>query len=157
MDKIIHIKIASILLFWFGVIAQLITVFLVTVEYTIPGRSYHILPIFGPYNWVTVQIIAYVGFAHFIHIVAAYWLSKGRKKGIVLGLGISLYEIIPFLNGFDLIDPTESIYSIFGLFVRALFAVIIFLMISGRKELVRLQSENWRPWKNPKTTAKTFS
>lgn len=145
--KTIHLKVASMLLFWFGVAAQSIIVFVVTVDYATLGYSRVLMPL-GPDNiLVQAHHIAYMGFAHFIHIVSAYWLAKGRKKGVVLGLCISVYEIVTFV-----LPPfNPGLFTPDGFAIRVLFAVIIYFTVSGAGELDRLRSENWRPWKNPKS------
>jgi hypothetical protein len=149
VGKTIHLKVASMLLFWFGVVAQSIIVFVVAVDYATLGYSRVLMPL-GPDNiLVQAHHVAYMGFAHFIHIVSAYWLAKGRKKGVVLGLCISAYEIVTFV-----LPPfNPGLFTPDGFAIRILFAVIIYFIVSGAGELDRLQLENWRPWKNPRTTS----
>ena len=73
-------------------------------------------------------------------------LAKGKKKGVVLGIGMSLLEIIgAFLPG-----PIQYIQTLGWITIRLLFVIVILLIISGRKELDYLKSENWRPWKDPR-------
>jgi len=157
------------MLFWFGVVAQLMVTFGSLWQYSTTGQSIHL----GlGYNWVndldfSMRFI-YLGFAHFIHITAGYWLSKGSRKGLALGLFISVYEIIPFFIGgislgnlhnlpttIQTIEPwMPSINPLLltpdGFAIRVFFAVNIFLLIWGRKDLSKLQELNWRPWKNTK-------
>jgi len=160
------------LLFWFGVAAQLIIVFIAAVDHAVRGYS-DIIPFTDLDDLDDVPSILYPGFAHFIHMVAAYWLSKGRKKGLALGLFISTYEIVsflipavnlgtihllpgPYMEEFFMPSISPLLYAPQGFVIRVLFAVIIYLMISGRKELINLQTMNWRPWMFSKIVKGTF-
>jgi len=102
--------------------------------------------VFGEWGWLGWGYYAYTLFAHGIHITSGYWISKGRIKGIILGLGISVYEIVSFLT--PEINPL-LFTNPFGIPIRILFAIVILLIIYGRTSRIDLQSENWRPWKNP--------
>jgi hypothetical protein len=137
------------ILFWFGIFAENLVILVIVGEYKLYGYSTIVTPIRGPFltdlSWLNPINFAYMGFGHFVHIFSAYWLAKGVKKGLILSFSISLFEIVSFL-----IPPYADLLTPSSITIRILFAVIIYLMISGRKELVRLQSENWRPWKNPK-------
>jgi hypothetical protein len=141
-----NLKIAAMILFWFGIYAE----FLVLASFSILYYRY------GTFEGNTLQQIFSGGFlniiyfiyrqyGHGVHILSGYWLSKGRKKGIILGGSLCLYEIVSFLV--PVIDP--NLFTPYGMGVRILFAFVIFLLVIRRKELERLKSENWRPWKNP--------
>jgi len=79
---------------------------------------------------------------HGIHIVAGYFLAKGARMGIAFGLGISFIEVVFAFSPSGL----QYFYtaSFFG--VRIYFAIVIFLIITARKELETLRTMNWRPW-----------
>lgn len=157
------------MLFWFGVFAQLLITFVLVWNYYSEGYS-NLLPIHQLNLLVSINTFAYRGLAHFIHIAAAYWLAKGRKKGLIVGLFISIYEILSFFVGginlgtlvalptaINMEQPwipsiNPELFTPAGFIIRVLFAIIIFLIISGRKDLPKLQTQNWRPWKNPRST-----
>ena len=137
------------MLFWFGILAQLITIMFVVPEYIEYGYSPFLT--YEKEGQLTINNViefAYNGFIHCVHIVAGYLLAKGKKKGIVFGIGISLLEI------FGAFSPgsIEYINTPAWIIIRIFFVIVIALIISGRKDLVRLQQENWRPWKNPKSS-----
>ena len=102
--------------------------------------------VFGEWGWFGWGYYAYSLFGHFMHITFAYWISKGRIAGIILGLGLSVYEIVSFLV--PEIDPALYTNPV-GIPIRILFAIVILLIIYGRTSHKELQSQNWRPWKNP--------
>ena len=149
----LRLKIAAMILFWFGVIWQFLAVIHFVLEY------YHYRTFFD----IDVELIFSEGipvtlffihfFVHVQHIIGGYWLSRGKRAGVILGVSVSLYEIVSFLVP----EVTSVLLTPEGITIRILFAIVIFLIVSGRKELTRLQSENWRPWKNPRTTDKTSS
>lgn len=133
------------MLFWFGIGVLLLMMFVIPGQYYFFGHSEFLTPYTN--NWYNaLHFIYYLG--HFIHIIAAYWLSTGKNKGLVLGIAISLYEIVSFLV--PTIDP--SLYTPRSLAIRILFGIVILLIILGRKELPNLQTQSWRPWKNPKSS-----
>jgi len=133
------------LLFWFGIVFQIFRFIILTGEYVLYGTIEHLTPEMIFDDSLSILYISYVLFIHFTHIVSGYWLSKGRKKGAIFGLGVGAYEILSFVI-FN--DPV--LYTPYGMAIRILFAFVIYLIISGRKELITIGSENWRPWKNPK-------
>lgn len=159
LNNLTKLKIAAILLFWFGVWAQSVAVFILVMGYGFKLQSYQggipLVPLQDIHGNLDVlgsvdmylNVLGFQG-VHFTHIVSAYWLSKGRKKGWVVAIAVSIYEIVSFLT--PTVDP--GLFTPYGFAIRVLFAIIIFLSISGRKKLIALRYENWRPWKNPKTT-----
>ena len=148
LDKPTRLVAASLILFWFGVIWQFFTLVKYPLEYHLHGtfEGYELGVIFYD-KLYGMGYFTYHVFFHIIHIIAGYWLSKGKVKGVILGLFISSYEIIDFFTP----DINPVLYTPEGITIRILFAIVIYLIISGRKELVALQNANWRPWKNPKT------
>lgn len=149
MKKITSLKLSSSILFWFGIFFQILTTIQFSLEYyrhgTISELTFEL--IFAELGWwFGIGFILYTLIAHGIHITSGYWISKGRIKGIILGLGISVYEIVSFLVP----EINPSLFtSPFGIPIRILFAVVIILIIYGRTSRIDLQSENWKPWKNP--------
>jgi len=147
MEKMLRLKSASMMLFWFGILAQLITVWFV-----ISDVSEYGYPRFLTYDGTdkltpdNVFGYAYFGFIHLVHVLAGYLLAKGSKKGIWLGIGISIFEIV------DAFSPSSIQYmqTASWILVRIYFAIVIALIVTGRGELDNLKSENWRPWKNPR-------
>lgn len=138
------------MLFWFGVFAQLLIINETILRYQNTGEFFYLFP---DNILANIWNISYKFFGHFVHIAAAFWLSKGKIHGAILGLAISLYEIIPFL-----IPPfIPNFLTVQGIGIRVLFGIIIMLIVLGWKDLPKLQMSNWRPWKNPKTpTIKQF-
>jgi len=146
LNKVLQLKIAALILFWFGIQAEFFILVGMPISYYRDGTIGGQYPqtIFEVW-WRGAIFFMYTFFGHVTHIVSGYWLSKGNKKGIILSLSLCLYEIIPFLV------PSESknLFTWDGIGIRILFAFVIFLIVSGRKELIQLRSENWLPWKNP--------
>ena len=146
MNKKTRLKVAALILFWFGVIWQFLSLVGYTLEYHLHGTFEGHTPEVVFYDWLSgAGYIAYSAFFHVVHIIAGFWLASGRQKGVYLGISVSLYEILAFLVPH--IDPI--LFTPVGIPIRILFVFVIFLIISGRKELVNLKSENWRPWKKP--------
>ncbi len=142
MNKVISLKLASMILFWFGVVAMFFISIATFQEYatqgyierlTPPGPSFFVINVFD-FIWVT--------FGHMTHIISGYFLAKGNKGGFIFAIIISLWEVIGVAVIIDVLSP-------FGIAVRIIFAFVLFLLIYKRKELISLQSSNWRPWKNP--------
>ena len=148
MKKITSLKLSSSILFWFGVLFQFfVSIGAIAAYYlheTIGGLSIEL--IFS--EWFGTLFILYTLFGHFMHITFAYWISKGKIAGIILGLGISVWEIVPFLFPESALFTTPGGIPI-GIPIRILFVVVILLIIYGRTSQKELQSQNWRPWKNP--------
>ncbi|MGI0021495.1 MAG: hypothetical protein ACRD9Q_01415 [Nitrososphaeraceae archaeon] len=150
MNKTIRLKVASMILFWFGISFESLVLIRTALQYYKTGtildegtRAY----ISQDLIWFGVVHFASYMFGHIPHIIFGYWLSKGRMKGLVLGISIGLYEIV-----FYLVPKIEQdLFTPYAMTIRILFAIVIFLIISGRKELDTLKLENWRPWKNPRT------
>jgi len=147
LKKITSLKLSSSILFWFGILFQILTTIGFSLEYyrhgTISELTFEL--IFSEF-WFGIVFLLYTLIGHGIHITSGYWISKGRIKGIILGLGISVYEIVSFLV--PEINP-DLITNPFGIPIRILFAIVILLIIYGRTSRIELQSENWKPWKNP--------
>ena len=131
------------LLFWFGVIAESIILLGRTQEYLLHHTLSHY-----PESWFSngyiVMLLIYNLFVHVSHIVAGYLLAKGKKVGVVAGLAVVIYETVFFIA----ITPQE-VLSVDGMGIRILFVIVGVLIVLGRKELGKLQTEKWRPWKNP--------
>ena len=147
MDKVTRLKIAAMILFWFGVIFQFSAIISysreINIHGTIQGAPVDI--IFS--NWFLVLVnIPNLLFAHVAHIIAGYLLAKGKKVGAVAGIAVVFYETVLFIA----ITP-QNVFSADGIGFRILFVILGILIVSGRKELVNLKSENWKPWKNPLT------
>ena len=143
-----RLKTASMMLFWFGILAQSIVILFAVPEYVEYGYSPYLAP--EKEGQITLKNIinfTYHGFIHCVHIIAGYFLATGKKKGIVIGLGISLLEI------FGAFSPgsIEYMNTLGWIVIRIFFVVVIVLIISGRKDLSKLQTTNWRPWKDPRT------
>lgn len=145
MEKTFRLKIAAMILFWFGIILELFGITLFLLDYRhgmFEGMNISFIYSLG---LLGIGLIVYDLFVHVIHIIAGLLLSWGKIGGIILGLIVSLYEIIAFL----LPDIDPLVFTPAGASIRILFVFVIFLIISDRKKLASLQSENWRPWKNP--------
>ncbi len=138
-----HLKIAAMILFWDGLIVEIITSVGAAHEYTFHHTLFH-----NPESWFSNSyiefLIIYYLFIHVSHIVAGYLLAKGKKIGIAVGIGVVVYETVFFIT----ITPNE-LFSIGGITIRILFVIVGILIILGRKEYEELQKEKWRPWKNP--------
>ena len=133
------------ILFWFGIMTEFFILSGSLIQYKNYGYSEMLTPFASSESILNVLSFIYTGFGHLIHIVSGYWLSKGRKKGAILGASLSLYEIVSFFVPH--INPV--LYTADGIAIRILFALVVLLIISGRKGLNNLQSQKWRPWKNP--------
>ncbi len=138
-----QLKIAAIILFWFGIIFQFSAIISYSREIynhgTIQGAPVDI--IFS--NWFLVLVnIPNLLFVHVVHIIAGYLLAKGKKVGAFAGTAVVVYETVLFIA----ITPQE-VFSAGGIGFRILFVIVGILIVSGRNELFKLQSENWRPWK----------
>lgn len=147
MKKIVRLKSASMMLFWFGVLAQSITVIFVTTDFIKYGYSPYLI------RWESNELtlinafnIAYFGFIHLVHVLAGYFLAKGTKKGIALGIGIAALEIIGAFSSSSL----QYLQTASWITIRIYFVIVIFLIITGKKDLLKLQSVNWRPWRGEK-------
>jgi len=145
MKKITCLVLASLILFWFGVIWQFFGIVGFSLEYDQEGsyQGYTFDRILSG-GLLTLPIFIHDLFAHVAHIAAGFWLSKGKQKGVIGGIAIGFYEILIFMLppfNYVLFDP-------FGISLRILFVVVIVLIIIGRKERLILESKNWRPWKN---------
>lgn len=146
MDKILQLKIASFILFWFGVMAQLLVTAIIGSEYLNMGYSpYLTTENSDPSSLKSIFNFVWYGFIHLVDLPIAYSISKGRKIGLILGIIISIWEIFGILSS----QNVKFLFTPEGMFIRILFAFALFLFLSGRKELASLKSENWRPWKNP--------
>ena len=135
------------ILFWFGVIYQLSAITDYPREYymhnTIQGAPADL--IFS--HWLfTLEGFIYPLFGHVTHIIVGYLLAKGKKIGAIAGIAIGIWEIVPFFT----LHINETLANPGDISVRILFGIVILLIILGRKELDNLQTENWRPWKNPR-------
>jgi hypothetical protein len=149
LKKITSLKLSSSILFWFGILFQFFTIYGYSREYYLHGTISELtfeLIFSGLGWWFGVVFLLYTFLGHGIHITSAYWISKGRFKGIIIGLGISVYEIVSFLV--PEIDP-DLFTNPVGIPIRILFVIVILLIIYGRTSTKELQSQNWRPWKNP--------
>lgn len=143
-----RLKTASMILFWFGILFQFFAIVRFAFDYnkeTLFGMNPSFVNSLGV---IGIVWIIYLLFAHVTHIVSGLLISRGKSSGIVIGLILGFYEIVGFL----IPSPDPVLFTPHGIGIRILFAFVIFLIISGRKELPILQSANWRPWKNPKTT-----
>lgn len=143
-----QLKIAAMLLFWFGVVYQFSAIISIPSEYYIHNtiQGARAVVIFSYWLFVLEGFI-YPLFAHVAHIIAGYLLAKGNKIGAVAGITIGVWEI----GGYLTFDINETLTKPVGtVFLIILFAIVILLIISGRKEIASLKSENWRPWKNPR-------
>lgn len=138
----LRLKIASMILFWFGVIAELIVIVIALGQFYYDGYSRFLTPFKSSDVLLNTANFVYTTFGHFVHMVSAYWLAKGTRKGIILALSLSIYEIVSFLV--PRLDP--DVYTISGFGIRVIFAIIIALLVLGRKDLPILKSANWRPW-----------
>ena len=139
------------ILFWFGVMTEFFILLGAYIEYKNYGYSEMLTPLPSNESILNALIFVSTGFIHIIHIVSGYWLSKGTKKSAIMGVSLSLFEIVSFFVPH--INPV--LYAPEGIAIRILFALVILLIISGRKELDNLKTENWRPWKNPQMVDKS--
>ena len=133
------------ILFWFGVMTEFFILLGAYIEYKNYGYSEMLTPLPSNESVLNALIFVSSGFIHVIHIVSGYWLSKGTKKSAIMGVSLSLFEIVYYFVP----DINPVLYTSHGIAIRVLFAFVLFLIIAGRKELDSLKSENWRPWKNP--------
>jgi len=142
-----RLKTASMMLFWFGILAQSITILIVSSEYFEYGYSAYLQGYEEKDYLVSNEVMkfAYYGFIHCAHIVAGYLLAKGKKQGILWGIGVCAVEIIGAFSP----SSFQYVQTLGWIGIRIFFVIVLLLIISGRKELVRLKTENWRPWKNP--------
>jgi len=140
LEKMLRLKSASMMLFWFGVIFESIIIIGFSSQYITKGY-FEQLTVF-PSTFLLFNIVNFTWLAlgHIMHIVSAYFLSKGSRFALI----VCGYETIGFL----ILSPSV-LSSPSGLGIRIYFVLIIILIILGRKDLSKLQSENWRPWKNP--------
>jgi len=149
LEKILRLKSASMLLFWFGIFAEFFILAGAISEYAKSG-TFHAMSfefIFQEFV-VGILFLFYSLFVHLFHIAAGYLLARGLKIGIILGISVSLYEIVTFA-------VPEIVYEAwltpFGLAIRIIFIIVLILIIIGRNDYKKLERENWRPWKNPLT------
>ncbi len=136
-QKAFRLKLASVILLWYGTYAT----FLIIAGLTNPS-TYHSLPL------MPVKLglpPAYLIFLHVPHILAGYWLAKGTRNGAALGIVVGLYEAIGLV-----ISPFDFLFGGTNIPVRIVFAIVIALIISGRKDLAYLRSSRWRPWSEGK-------
>jgi len=143
-----RLKIGSMMLFWFGIIWLTLDNMRYLPEIfstgTMDGLNYEMIfrdPLWG------IMFIPYTLFGHLVHIGAGYWISKGSKIAVIVGIGVGLYEIIAFFVP----EVNPLVISVEGITIRIFFGILIVLLIWGRKDLSKLQTENWRPWKDPRT------
>jgi len=59
-----------------------------------------------------------------------------------------LYEIISFFVP----EVNPAVLSFTGITIRVFFGIVIVLLVLGSKDLSKLKTENWRPWKHPKSS-----
>ena len=145
-----RIKLASMILFWFGIFAEFFILTGAASEYaksgTFHGMSFEF--IFQEFV-VGILFLLYSFFVHLVHIAAGYFLARGLRIGLVLGILVSLYEIVTFAL-------PEIVYEAwltpFGFSIRIVFIVVLILIVIGRNEYKQLEKEDWRPWKNPLST-----
>jgi len=142
-----RIKIAAIMLFWFGIFAEFFILAGAISEYAKSG-TFHAMSfefIFHEFI-IGILFLFYSLFVHLIHIAAGYLLARGLRIGIILGILVSFYEVVTFAL-------PEIVYEAwltpFGFAIRIIFIIVLTLIIIGRNEYKQLQSENWRPWNNP--------
>jgi len=144
-----RLKIAAMMLFWFGIVWQSLHLMRYLPEIfstgTMNGLTYEL--IFADVLWGII-FIPYTLFGHLIHIGAGYWISKGSKIAVIVGVGLSLYEIISFFVP----EVNPAVLSVSGITVRVFFGIVIVLLVLGSKDLSKLKTENWRPWKHPKSS-----
>ena len=136
-------------MFWFGILWQSFATIGFSLEYFRHGTISELtieLIFNGLWWWFGPVFLLYTLFGHFMHITFAFWIAKGKIIGIILGLGLSVYEIVSFLV--PEIDP-DLFTNPVGIPIRILFVIVILLIIYGRTSHKELQSQNWRPWKNP--------
>lgn len=154
MEKLLRLKSASMMLFWFGILAQSITVWFVIGDVSEYGYArfltYDKTDKLTPANLFGY---AYFGFIHLVHVLAGYLLAKGSRKGIWLGLGISIYEIIGAFSP----SSIQYMQTASWITIRIYFAIVIALILTGRSELNNLKLTNWRPWKNTLTPNRKVS
>ncbi|HEV2192379.1 MAG TPA: hypothetical protein VGR54_02035 [Nitrosopumilaceae archaeon] len=143
MNKVLQLKVAALILFWSGVIVESIMLLGSIHEYLLHHTLFQYPESWFSNSYIVMMLIYYL-FVHVSHIVAGYLLAKGKKIGAVAGIAVVVYETVFFIA----ITPQE-VFSAGGIGVRILFVIVGVLIISGRKELGSLQSENWRPWKKP--------
>ena len=142
LNKVISLNLASMILFWFGVIATFFIWLDLLIEYNTLGYIERLTPQGPSFFIFDLLDFSWHAFAHISHITAGYFLARGSKAGFVFAIIIALWEILGVLIIIDILSP-------FGIAVRIIFAFVLFLLVYRRKELSFLQSSNWRPWKNP--------
>ncbi len=139
-----RLKVAAMILFWSGLMAESIILLGSIQEYLLHHTLFH-----NPESWFSnsyiVILIIYYMFVHVSHIVAGYLLAKGKKIGAVAGMAVVVYETVIFIA----ITPQE-VFSTGGMGIRILFVIVGFLIVLGKRDLTKLYAENWRPWKNPR-------
>jgi len=142
-----RLKIGAMMLFWFGVVWQFLHLARYVPEIlesgTMNGLTYTL--IFSDVVWGLI-FIPYTLFGHLIHIGVGYWISKGSQIAVIVGVGLSLYEIISFFVP----EVNPLVLSVEGITIRVFFGIVIILLIWGRKDLSKLKTERWRPWKDPR-------
>jgi len=137
------------MLFWFGVVAEFFILLGAILEFEKSG-TFHEMSIDFIFQEFTIGILFlfYSLFAHLFHIATGYLLARGLKVGIILGVIVSLYETVNFLK-------PDIVYDAWltpdGLSIRIIFIIALILIITSRKEYNQLKTENWRPWKDPRT------
>lgn len=143
LDKTMRLKIAALILFWFGVISTVFILRTSLPEYYNYGYSPTLTPDKSNLTRLPdVVYFTYYTFGHAPHILAGYGLAKGKKWGAILGIIVSLYETAVFI----VVTPIPVLSAIHGIPIRILFAAVIWLVISGRKDLINLSSTKFRPW-----------
>jgi len=150
LEKVTSLKIAAFLLFWFGIFAEFFIVAGAVSEYAKSG-TFHAMSfefIFQEFI-VGILFLFYSLFVHLIHITAGYLLARGLRIGIILGILVSFYEVVTFAL-------PEIVYEAwltpFGFAIRIIFIIVLIVIVIGRNDYKKLEKENWRPWKNSKTS-----
>src|SRR6267378_5762374 len=109
LNKVLQLKIAAMMLFWFGIVVESITFLGAIQEYLLHHTLFH-----NPESWFSnsfiVMLIIYYMFVHVSHIVAGYLLAKGKKIGALAGMAVVVYETVIFMA----ITPQE-IFSAGGI------------------------------------------
>lgn len=137
------------MIFWFGVFAEFFILLGAIFEYAKSG-TFHGMSLDFIFQEFTIGFLFlfYSLFVHFFHITSGYLLARGLKIGIILGIAVSLYEMVAFVM--PEIDY-DAWLTLEGLAIRIIFIITLTLIILGKSEYDQLRKENWRPWKNPKT------
>jgi len=148
LNGVLKLKIAAFILFWFGIFAEFFILAGAISEYAKSG-TFHAMSfefIFQEFV-VGILFLFYSLFVHLIHIAAGYLLARGLRIGIILGISVSLYEIVTFAI-------PEIVYEAwltpFGFAIRIIFIIVLILIVIGRNDYKKLERENWKPWRKQK-------